>query len=121
MNNTIICSNSTTTGSGVILVPNNSIKTLVNTCNYRLIVACNINTPTANEPVFIQTELGNIPLLCRYGNTIYANMLNKRVCYFIGYGNENADYPIGQFTIQNTSCLNPRSTLETQTAKEVSL
>ena len=115
MCDTIVCSSSTTTGTGVILVPNRTIKNLVNTGNYRLIVACNINTPTANEPVFIQTELGNIPVLCKYGNTIYANQLNKRVNYPIGYGNENADYTLGQFVIQSCSCLNPRSTITTTT------
>ena len=121
MNNVIVCSSSITTDTGVILVPNREIKNLINTCNYRLIVACNINAPTSNLPIYIQTSLGNVPLLCRYGNTIYANMLNKRVNYCIGYGNENANYTIGQFTIQNTSCLNARSTIVESTTKLTSL
>lgn len=108
--NTIICSSSETTTTGIILIPNRVVKTLENTCNYRLIIACNINTPTNNLPVFIQTAIGNIPVLCKYGNTIYANQLNKRVNYPIGYGNENENYELGQFVILSCNCLNKKST-----------
>lgn len=119
--NTIICSSCNTTDTGVILIPNREIKNLVNTGNYRLIVACNINTPTSNEPVFIQTSIGNVPVICKYGNTIYANQLNKRVNYPIGYGNENANYTLGQFVITNTSCLNARGTIASAQTIEASL
>ncbi len=110
MCNTIICSSSETTETGVILIPNRIIKNLENLGNYRLIVACNINTPTANLPVYIQTSIGNIPVLCKYGNEVYANMLNKRVNYPIGYGNQNPEYTLGQFIITSCSCLNKKST-----------
>ena len=106
--NTIVCSNLTTTDTGVILVPNNTIKNLTNTGNYKLVCACNIPEATANLPVYIQTSLGNIPVLCKYGNTVLANMLNRRVLYPIGYGNENENYTEGQFIIQSCRCLNPR-------------
>jgi hypothetical protein len=98
----------TTTDTGVILVPNRAVNTVVNACNYRLIIACNVEA-TANLPVFIQTTLGNIPVLCKYGNTLYANQLNKRRMYCIGYGNENTNYEDGQFVI--FSRVNPRGTI----------
>ena len=109
MNNcTIVCSNATTTDTEVVLIPNRTIRNLTNTGNYRLIIACNVEA-TANLPVFIQTTLGNIPVLCKYGNTLYANQLNKRRMYCIGYGNENTNYEDGQFVI--FSRVNPRGTI----------
>ena len=113
--NTIICSNVTTTSTGVILVPNQTIKTLNNLSDYRLVLACNIPSPTSNLPVFIQTSIGNVPILCRYGNTLYANQLNKRVNYPICYGNQNTNYTRGQFVITSCSCLNRRATTITTT------
>jgi len=113
--NTIICSNVTTTSTGVILVPNQTIKTLNNLSDYRLVLACNIPSPTSNLPVFIQTSIGNVPILCRYGNTLYANQLNKRVNYPICYGNQNTNYAKGQFVITSCSCLNRRATTITTT------
>lgn len=112
--NTIICSSVTTTDTGVILIPNRTVKNLINTGNYRLIIACNVEA-TANLPVYIQTSLGNIPVLCKYGNEVIANMLNKRVNYPIGYGNQNPNYTEGQFIILSCSCLNPRGTETTET------
>ena len=113
--NTIICSTLTTTDTGVILIPNRTVKNVSNTGNYRLICACNIPDATANLPVFIQTELGNIPVLCKYGNTVLANMLNRRVNYPIGYGNQNENYTEGQFVILSCECLNARGTETTTT------
>ena len=98
MCNTMYISTVTTTDTGVILIPNRAVNTVVNASNYRLIIACNVEA-TANLPVFIQTTLGNIPVLCKYGNTLYANQLNKRRMYCIGYGNENTNYEDGQFVI----------------------
>lgn len=109
--NTMYISNVTTTGTGVILVPNQEVKTLTNVTCYKLIIACNVEA-TANLPVFIQTTLGNIPVLCRFANTLYANQLRKRTMYRIGYGNANDNYDLGQFTIQSNVC--PKS--ETVTA-----
>ena len=104
---TIICSTSQTTGTGVILIPNTSI-TPTNLSEYRFIIACNINTPTANEQLFIQTTAGNVPVLCKFGNELLANQVNKRVNYPLLYGNENGNYEYGQFVIPSCSCLNPR-------------
>ena len=109
--NTMYISNVTTTDTGVILVPNQEVKTLTNATCYKLIIACNVEA-TANLPVFIQTTLGNIPVLCRFANTLYANQLRKRTMYRIGYGNANDNYDLGQFTIQSNVC--PKS--ETVTA-----
>ena len=113
MNNTMCISNVTTTGTGVILVPNQEVKNLTNATCYRLIIACNVEA-TANEPVFIQTALGNVPVLCRFGNTLYANQLRKRTMYRIGYGNANDNYTEGQFTMQCNVC--PKSTTIEATA-----
>lgn len=107
--NTIVCSNITTESNAVVLVPNTPIKNVENTGNYRLILACNIPSPTSNLPVQIQVGKNNIPVLCKYGNTLYANQLNKRVNYPIGYGNSNANYENGQFVILSCNCLNKKS------------
>lgn len=103
-----ICSNLTMGTNQVILVPNRAIKTLVNTGDYRLIIACNIPEATANYPVFIQVGENNIPVLCKYGNQILANQLNRRTNYPIGYGNENTGYTNGQFVILSCCGLNKR-------------
>ena len=108
--NTIICSNLTTGTDSVTLIPNQEIQNVFNLGKYRLILACNIPEATANYPVSIQVGENDIPLLCRYGNQVLANQLNRRVNYSVGYGNENEGYTNGQFTIQNTKCLNPRGT-----------
>jgi hypothetical protein len=111
-NNTIVCSNLTTTDTGVILLPNRAIKNVTNLSEYRLICACNIPKASANLPVYIQTDLGNIPVLCKYGNTVYANQINTRVNYPILYGDGNENYTLGQFVIASCSCLNKKSTTE---------
>lgn len=108
MCNTMFISSVTTNTTNVILIPNQEVKTLTNTCNYRIIIACNVEA-TANLPVLIQTAAGNIPVLCKYGNTLYANQLRKRTMYRIGYGNENTDYVDGQFVIQSNVC--PRAVI----------
>lgn len=108
--NTIICSNLTTGTNNVVLIPNQPIKTLVNTGNYRLVLACNIPEATANYPVFIQVGENNIPVLCKYGNQVLANQLNRRINYPIGYGNENTGYVNGQFVILSCCNLNRRGT-----------
>ena len=112
MNNCIVCSNLTTTDTGVVLIPNRTIKNVVNTGNYRLVCAVNIPEATANLPVYIQAtinnEVVNVPVLCKYGNTIYASQINRRVNYPIGYGNANTNYEDGQFVILSCNCLNPR-------------
>lgn len=113
-NNTMCISSATTTGTGVILIPNREVKTLTNATTYRLIIACNVEA-TANEPVFIQTALGNVPVLCRFSNTLYANQLQKRTMYRIGYGDANDNYTIGQFTMQSNVC--PKCAVVDGTAK----
>ena len=105
--NTIYVSNVIMGDDSVTLVPNREIKTLENAGCYRLIICCNA-TATSNLPVFIQVNGVNIPVLCKAGNTMYANQLQKRVNYSIMYGNQNAGYINGQFVVQNKVC--PRST-----------
>jgi hypothetical protein len=111
---TIFISSVTTTDTGVILIPSKTIKNLINTGNYRLIVACNVEA-TSNLPLFIQTSAGNIPVLCKYGNELLANQINKRVNYPIGYGNQNTNYTNGQFVVLSCNCLNARGTESTTT------
>lgn len=108
--NTIYCSSATTTDTGVILIPNRTVKNLVNTCTYGLIIACNVEA-SANLPVYIQTSLGNIPCFCKYLNEIYSSQLKKRVRYSIGYGNGNTNYTEGQFVVFDRIC--PRSEITT--------
>lgn len=117
--NTIYCSNAITGDDSVVLVPNRAIKTLDNTGSYRLVICCNA-TATANEPVFIQVNGVNIPVLCKAGNTVYSSQLKKRINYSIMYGSDNAGYVNGQFVIQDRIC--PKaSTIPTTEGKIVSL
>lgn len=105
---TIYCSNATTTATTVVLVPNRDIKVLENTGCYRLVICCNA-TATANLPVYIQVNGESVPVLCKAGNVVYANQLQKRKNYGIMYGSENPQYATtGQFVIQDRIC--PRAT-----------
>ena len=108
--NTIVCSNLTTGTNNVVLIPNQTIKNLTNTTTYRLVIACNIPEATANYPVFIQVGETNIPVLCKYGNEVLANQLNRRTNYPIGFGNENTNYTNGQFVILSCCGMNKRGT-----------
>ena len=101
--NTVFCSNVTMGDTDVVLVPNRAIKTLENCGCYRLVICCSA-TATANLPVFIQVNGVNIPVLCKAGNTMYANQLEKRKNYSIMYGNDNANYTAGQFVVQDKVC-----------------
>ena len=103
---TILISSITTTDTGVILVPSTTITTakLVNLNKYKLIIQCNLKA-TSNLPVYIQTELGNIPLLCRFAaNNIFPDQLRNRYCYTIVYGNNTTLSTVGQFVLQNSVC-----------------
>ena len=75
--NTIKISSVINGDDSIVLVPNMAIKTLENTGSYRLIICCNA-VATSNLPVFIQVNGVNIPVLCKAGNTVYANQLQKR-------------------------------------------
>ena len=112
--NTMYISSATTTGTGVILVPNQEVKNLVNTSCYKLVIACNVEA-TANLPVFIQTTIGNIPIICEFGNTVYSSQLRKRTMYRVGYGNANDNYPEGQFVMHSSIC--PKSVVIETTKK----
>ena len=103
---TIFISSITTTATGVILIPSTTITSqkLINLNKYRLVVACNLKA-NANLPVYIQTELGNIPLLCKFaGNNIFPDQLRSRKCYTVVFGNNNVLSSIGQFVLQNCVC-----------------
>ena len=103
---TILISSITTTDTGVILVPSTTITTakLVNLNKDKLIIQCNLKA-TSNLPVYIQTELGNIPLLCRFAaNNIFPDQLRNRYCYTIVYGNNTTLSSVGQFVLQNSVC-----------------
>ena len=106
--NTIVISNVETTTDTVVLIPRQAIKNLVNTGNYRLIIACNVPDATSNFPIAIQVGANNIPVLCKYGNELLASQVNKRVNYPLGYGDNNSNYTNGQFVILSCNCLNER-------------
>ena len=101
--NTIYVSNVIMGDTNVVLVPNRAIKTLENCGCYRLVICCNA-TATSNQPVFIQVNGVNIPVLCKAGNTMYANQLVKRKNYSIMYGNQNENYTNGVFVVQDRVC-----------------
>ena len=112
MNNTIYCSSVTMTPTNAVLVPNREVKNLTNRGSYRLVI-CSNAIATSNLPVLIQTAIGDIPVLCKAGNTIYASQLQKRYNYCIMYGDENDNYTEGQIVIQNK--VNAKPTIETTT------
>ena len=105
-NKCMYCSSAETIEDKVILIPNRDVKNVVNTNTYGLVICCSA-AASANLPVFIRTNIGDIPVLCKAGNTMYANQLNTRVRYPIMYGNQNDNYVDGQFVI--TCPVNPRS------------
>lgn len=105
---TMYCSTVETTDTEVILIPNRNVKNIINAQTYGLVI-CNNAAASANLPVFIRTDVGDIPVLCKAGNTMYANQLNTRVRYPIIYGNMNENYAEGQFVV--LSCVNPRATV----------
>ena len=115
--NTIYCSNATTTDTTVVLVPNRDIKTLEDRGCYRLVICCNA-TATANLPVNIQVNGVSIPVLCKAGDEVYANMLEKRKSYTIMYGSDNSLYTNGQFVIQNNLCPRAASVPSTTTTSD---
>lgn len=103
---TIFISSITTTTTGVVLVPSTPITALklFDLNKYRLIIACNLRA-TANRPIYIQTALGNIPLLCKFaGNNIFPDQLRSRRCYTIVYGNNSVLSSVGQFVLQDCVC-----------------
>lgn len=103
---TIFISSITTTDTGVILIPSTTItaQKLFDLNKYRLVIACNLKA-TANLPIYIQTAIGNIPLLCKFaGNNIFPDQLRNRRCYTIVYGNNNVFSSLGQFVLQNCVC-----------------
>ena len=106
MNNTMYCSSVVTTDTEIILVPNREVRNLTNAGCYGLVICCG-TAAAANLPVFIRTAIGDIPVLCKAGNTMYANQLNTRIRYPIMYGNQNENYIDGQFVI--TSRVSPRA------------
>lgn len=116
--NTIYCSNVIMGDTSVVLVPNRAIKTIENCGCYRLVICCNA-TATSNLPVYIQVNGVNIPVLCKAGNEVYANMLDKRKSYTILYGNQNSGYINGQFVIQNRLCPRASQVPATQTTSEI--
>ena len=113
--NTIICSNLIMDTNAVVLMPNQPIKSLSNLSTYRLILATNIPEATSNYPVYIQFGSVNVPVLCKFGNEVLANMLNRRVNYPVGFGNQNTNYENGQFVILSCACLNKRGEETTTT------
>ncbi len=122
-NNTIRITKITTTSTGVILIPARTITqtNLTDTGKYNLIIGCGLKA-TASLPVFIQTSVGNVPVLTRFGNVVYANQLRTRYRYVIGYGNNNTTpYPLGQFILLNKlcCCACPSATTVTQSADVV--
>ena len=110
--NTIQITSATTTSTGVVLIPARTITqtNLTNTGKYNMIIACGVRA-TASLPVYIQTSAGNVPLLCKFGNQVYSNQLQKRYRYTIGYGNKNESYTLGQFIVfNNLQCPCPTTT-----------
>ena len=103
--NRIYITSLTTTGTGVVLIPNRQIQqiNLTDIVKYELIIACGLKA-TNSLPIFIQTSAGNIPLLDKFANPVFSNQLRTRYKCCIGYGNKNTNYTLGQFVVFNNLC-----------------
>ena len=105
----------------ILLKPNRKVKreNLGDRCKYFLTIGCGLRV-SKNLPLFIETDDGNIPLLDKFGDIVYANQLSTRKRYCIGYGNNNNSYNVGQFIVYNNLCLaSPSSQNNTKAIKEV--
>lgn len=105
----------------ILLKPNRKVKreNLGDRCKYFLIIGCGLRV-SKNLPLFIETDDGNIPLLDKFGDIVYANQLSTRKRYCIGYGNNNNSYNVGQFIVYDNLCLaSPSSQNNFKTTKEV--
>lgn len=68
----------------------------------------------------INADDGNIPLLDKFGDIVYANQLSTRKRYCLGYGNNNNSYNVGQFIVYDNLCLaSPTSQSNFKSSKEV--
>ena len=119
--NTIFITSLTTT-TGVVLIPNRQITqtNLTNAFKYNLIIACGLKA-TDSLPVFIQTSAGNVPLLDKFANPVFSNQLKTRTKYCIGYGNQNSNYPLGQFVVMNNLCCSCGTASATRSAEVVEI
>ena len=100
---TIRIASLTTTDTGVVLVPRTTIaeSDLINAYRYIIIIPCTLTTESV-LPIYLQTTLGNIPILCnRTANPVISNQIRKMTNYILTYGNQNALYPSGQFVLRN--------------------
>jgi hypothetical protein len=115
-NNTIKITSVTTGTSEVVLIPARTITqtNLTDMGRYQLIIGCGLKA-TSSLPVYIQTSVGNIPLLSKYANQVYANQLRTRHQYYIAFGNENSSYTNGQFVLLNNLCCLACNTSVTET------
>lgn len=114
--NVMRITNVTTTSTGVILIPARTITqtNLTDMGRYQLIIGCGLKA-TSSLPVYIQTSVGNVPLLSKYANQVYANQLRTRHQYYIAFGNENSSYTNGQFVLLNNLCCLACNTSATET------
>lgn len=102
---TIKISSITSTDTGIVLIPTNTISStdLINLFKYKLVIPCNLKADS-NLPIFIQTELGNIPLLKSIsGNSALPSDIRKMTYYLLVYGNKNSANEFGQFIINRGS------------------
>ena len=110
-NNTIYVSNVEILDDMVVLIPNRDIRVLINCGCYGLVICCGA-TAASNLPVAIRFGEEDIPVLCKAGNTMYANQLKKRMRYPSMFGNQNENYENGQFVV--LSKVSPRGIAATE-------
>ena len=110
-NNTIYVSNVEILDDMVVFIPNRDIRILINCGCYGLVICCGA-TAASNLPVAIRFGEEDIPVLCKAGNTMYANQLKKRMRYPIMFGNQNENYENGQFIV--LSKVSPRGIAATE-------
>ena len=105
----------------ILLKPNRKVKreNLGDRCKYSLVIGCGLKV-SKNLPLFVETDDGNVPLLDKFGDIVYANQLSTRKRYVLGYGNNNNSYNVGQFIVYNNLCLaSPSSQNNFKATKEV--
>ena len=106
-NNNIYIHKIVNTGETIELVPNRDIKleNLGDMCYYNLILGCGLQC-TESLPLIIGIADAKIPVLDKFGNTVYFNQIKRtRYRWCFSYGNRNELYTVGQFVVHNPLCL----------------
>ena len=101
--------------TGVVLIPSKTLYPLDNCQNVEMIICTSIPSITTILPVFISTSIGNLPVLCRIGNSFMIDQLNSRRCYHMAFGNNPNHFLIKDCVCPSKRFVTTTSSTESQT------